>query len=326
MRTTMRLGAFALAACTSGPAVAQGPDATRELALSAYSGGEADDDSGRRIDLGLSVVTPGGTSYSLDGSRGEVDNNVESFVSSSATFTLAHNFQRFGLNGGVRQLREQDLARSITVLGGAYVKFDPAQFGVTLERRQINFDDTQFTLTGSEVGIPIISSITSTASCDLNSTGYGINARFDQPRWGVYGSGMVFDYSGYQCSFALSGALAGQALATFAVRQPAQFQRIAATATDAFEGLGGSLLPREAALLQSTVMLGTQIYTSGRTSLGAEVYRDADQFAASSSNTFLAFFDWVATPNIAITATLGTSDRDTAGRLRFAGLRLTVSL
>jgi len=327
------LGALALAASVGGVAVAQSADNLHGPDVSAYSGGEVDDGDGRRIDLGLSVSSHGGTTYTLAGSHADVDSEAGPLVSTAAATGLEHDFGRFGLSGGIRQVREADVSKALTWLAGVYADVEPARLGATVERRNIDFDDTPFTVSGSDLGLTGVTSATGTAACSLTSTGYGANGRLDEPRWSLYGSAIAYHYSGYDCSSTLTElAVGGSQIpvtpgsrAPISVRHPVIFQRVAANVTRAFDGLTASRIPRETALLESTLMLGAELTTSARTTFGVEAYRDADEFAPTKTTTFLAYLDWRVTEVVSITSTIGTSDSDSLGRLQFLGVRATAS-
>lgn len=333
MRSTISLGALAFAASLGCVAVAQSADSAHGPVVSAYSGGEVDDDDGSRIDLGLSVSTPGGTTYTLAGSHADVDSEAGPLVSTAAAAALEHDFGRFGLSGGIRQVREADVSKALTWLGSVYADVEPVRLGAAVEWRNIDFDDTPFTVSGSDLGLTGVTTATGTAACSLTSTGYGVNGRLNQPRWSLYGSAIAYNYSGYDCASTLTALTVGGSQipvtagsrAPIAVRHPVIFQRVAANVTRAFDGLTASRIPRETALLESTLMLGTEVTTSARTTVGAEAYRDADEFAPTKTTTFLAYLDWRVTEAVSITSTIGTSDSDSLGRLQFLGLRATAS-
>jgi hypothetical protein len=301
--------------------------------VSAYSGGEIDDDSGNRIDLGLSFFTAGGTTYSLSGSRAEVDSLAGALVSAGGTARVEHDFGRFGLSGGVRRVRERDFSKSLTWLAEAYANFDVSRIGAVVERRDIDLDETEFTVAGSDLGLNAFESATGSATCSVTSTGYGLNGMLIRSRWSLYGSAIQYDYSGYDCTSVLSLlTLNGNDIPVtpgsrpaIAVRRPVIFRRVARNATGAFDGLTASRIPRETAFLESTLMIGLETFATPRITLGAEAYRDADEFASTSTTTLLAYLDWRATEVLSLTTTLGTSDSDAMGRLEFLGLRLTAT-
>ncbi len=95
--------------------------------------------------------------------------------------------------------------------------------------------------------------------------------------------------------------------------------------TRRFDGATARRIPRETALLESTLMVGAELVTSTRTTFGAEIYRDSDEFAADSTATFLGYLDYRATEIVSITATLGSSNSDSLGRFNFIGLRASAS-
>ena len=301
--------------------------------VSVYSGGELDDDQGSRIDLGVSLSTASGTTWSLSGARADVDSSVGQLVSTGGEAEVEHDFGRFGVSGGVRQVREEEFSKSLTWLVGAYLNFDVSRSAAQVELRDINMDETTFTVDASDLGLNGFDTATGNATCSLKSTGYGLNGILTRPRWSLYGSAKQYDYSGYDCMSTLTAlTLNGNNVTVtpgsrppIAVRRPLLFQRVARNATRAFDGLTASRIPRETALLESSLMIGLEAVTSPRTTFGAEAYRDTDEFAAANTTTFLAYLDWRATEVLSVTGTIGTSDSDTVGRLEFLGLRLTAS-
>jgi hypothetical protein len=301
--------------------------------VSVYSGGEIDDEHGSRIDLGVSLSTAGGTLYSLSGARADVDTSVGQLVSTGGAAEVEHDFGRFGLNGGVRQVREEDFSKSLTWLVGAYWDLDVSRFGGVVELRDIDMDETTFTVDASDLGLNGFDTATGNATCSLKSAGYGLNGILSRPRWSLYGSATQYDYSGYDCTSTLTMlTLNGNGVPVtpgsrppIVVRRPLLFQRVARNATRAFDGLTASRIPRETALLESSVMIGVEAVTSPRTTFGAEAYRDTDEFASANTTTFLAYLDWRATEVLSLTGTIGTSDSDSVGRLQFLGVRLTAS-
>jgi hypothetical protein len=314
-------------------AAAYGAEAEDGSWVSVYSGGELDDDSGKRIDLGISFSTDGGTTYSLSGARADVDSPVGSLVSTGGEAEIEHDFGRFGVSGGLRHVREQDFSESITWLAGAYLDFDVSRIGASIERRDLDMDETTFTVAGSDLGLNNFDSATGTATCSVTSTGYGVSGVLTRPRWSLYGSAIQYDYSGYDCMSTLTVLtlngndipVAPGSRAPIAVRRPLLFQRVSRNITRAFDGLTARRIPRETALLESTAMLGVDTVMGSRITFGAEAYFDADEFAPTDTTTFLGYFEWRATKMVSLTTTIGTSDSDAFGSLQFLGLRVTAS-
>jgi hypothetical protein len=317
-----------VAACLGCGAPAHAEDYDSSL-ISVYSGAEVDDEDGTRFDLGASISTRGGTLYSLSASRAEVD----SLESTSAALGIDHDFGRFGLNAEVRPMREDDVSESLSWLAGAYADFDLLRLGATFEWRDVEFDETTFTASGAELGVGGITSATGTADCSVQSTGYGLNGRLDRPRWSMYASATAYDYSGYDCTSNLTAVTIGQTVVPVTpgsrpaihTRRPGLFRRMAIGLTRRFDGATARRIPRETALLESTLMVGAELVTSTRTTFGAEIYRDSDEFAPDSTETFLGYLDYRATEILSITATLGSSNSDSLGRFNFVGLRASAS-
>jgi hypothetical protein len=312
------------------PAHAEDYDSTL---ISVFSGAEVDDEDGTRFDIGASISTRGGTLYFLSASRAEVDSEVESLVSTSAAFGIDHDFGRFGLNAEVRPMREDEVSKSLSWLAGAYADVDLLRLGATLEWRDVEFDQALFTVPGSELGLANVTSATGLADCSVTSTGYGLNGRLDRPRWSVYASAAAYDYSGYDCTSNLTALTIGSTVVPvapgsrppIATRRQGLFRRMVVGLTRRFDGATASRIPRETALLESTLMVGAELVTSTRATFGAEIYRDSDEFAPDSTETFLGYLDYRATKILSITATLGSSNSDSLGRFNFVGLRASAS-
>ena len=333
MRSPTRPVLVALAFASGCVAAAQGADDVDGPLVSVYSGGELDNDDGTRVDLGLSLSTAHRTTYSLSGSRADIDSQAGDLVSTAGKAGVEHDFGRLGISGSIRQVREQDVSESLSWLAGVFTDVELGRFGATLEWRDIDMDETSFTVAGSDLGLAAVSSATGVATCSLTSTGYGLNGLLARPRWSLYGSAVQYDYSGYDCASTLTlmtingneVPVAPGSRPPISVRRPAIFRRVAANTTRFFDGVTASRIPRDTALLESSLMLGFDAVTSPRTTFGAEAYRDADEFASATTTTLLAYLDWRATEVVSLTATIGTSDSDSLGRLQFFGLRATAS-
>jgi hypothetical protein len=333
MRRRHAFCTLALAACIGCSTLARAEDYDSSL-ISVYSGAEVDDEDGTRFDLGASISTRRGTLYSLAASRAEVDSETQSLVSTSAALGIDHDFGRFGVNAEVRPMRQEDVSESLSWLAGAYADFDLLRVGATFEWRDVELDQTTFTASGTELGLSGITSAAGTADCSVQSTGYGLTGRLDRPRWSVYASAAGYDYSGYDCTSNLTALTIGTNVVPVApgsrapinARRPGLFRRMAVGLTRRFDGATASRIPRETALLESTLMAGAELVTSTRTTFGAEIYRDSDEFAPDSTETFLGYLDYRATEILSITATLGSSNSDSLGRFNFVGLRLAATL
>jgi hypothetical protein len=327
-----RFRLLALAASLGCSGLAQAEDYDSSL-ISVYSGAEVDDEDGTRFDIGASISTRRGTLYSLSASRAEVDSASGSLESTSAAFGVDHDFGRFGLNAEVRPMREEDVSESLSWFGGVYADLDLLRLGASVEWRDVEFDQTVFSASGGELGLQGITSATGTADCNVNSTGYGLNGRLDRPRWSVYASATAYDYSGYDCTSNLTSVTIGSTVvpvapgsrAPIATRRQGLFRRMAVGLTRRLNGVTASRIPRDTALLESTVMVGAELATSTRTTFGAEIYRDSDEFAPDSTETVLGYLDYRATKILSLTATLGSSRSDSLGRFNFIGLRAAAS-
>lgn len=332
MRRRDAFRSFAFAICIGCSALTHAEDYDSSL-ISVYSGAEVDDEDGTRFDLGASISTRGGTLYSLAASRAEVDTDAQSLVSTSAALGIDHDFGRFGVNVEVRPMRQEDVSESLSGLVGAYANFDLLRIGATFEWRDVEFDRTTFTASGTELGLSGVTSAAGTADCGVTSTGYGLTGRLDRPRWSVYGSVTGYDYSEYDCTSNLTALTIGSNVVPVApgsrppinARRPGLFRRMAVGLTGRFDGATARRIPRETALLESTLMVGAELATSTRTTFGAEIYSDSDEFSSDSTETFLGYLDYRMTATLSLTATLGSSNSDFLGRFNFIGLRASAS-
>ena len=70
------------------------------------------------------------------------------------------------------------------------------------------------------------------------------------------------------------------------VTRPSVVTQLASNAIGGFSGYSSTRVPREAALLESSLMVGASFSFSPRTMLGVELYQDSEEFAVRLSGSF----------------------------------------
>jgi hypothetical protein len=91
-------------------------------------------------------------------------------------------------------------------------------------------------------------------------------------------------------------------------------------------GYTSTLVPREAALLESSFMIGASVAVGARSTLGVELYHDTEQFAPVDSSTLLGYFSFGLTESLSLEFTLGAREADGFDSATFAGLRLSATI
>jgi len=324
--------AAALVACA--PFAAFAAEEPAQGRSTVFTGVEVDDQDSRRVDLGLSLLSRRGTGFDLAGSRSDTDSDALALSSTYVFGQVTHDFGRFGLGAGVRQSREKALSKSLGYLGSAFLDLASARLTASVESRDTDFEDSPFTATGADLGLPGVTNASGIASCSVGSLGYGLGLSIVRPRFSVYASGTTYDYSSYDCrtqvfttTTGVTTTAAGPGRAPARVTTPAVATRLAAPVTQTFSGYSSSRVPREGALLDSSVMVGGSVAVGARWTLGVELYQDREEFAASDTSTALAFLAVRVTRSVGVDLTLGTTDSDLIEDSPvFAGLRLTVDL
>jgi hypothetical protein len=327
--TTLRL---LLASLAAAPLIATASDGGR---TTFFTGIEVNNEDSQRFDLGITGRTRGGTSIELVGSRTESDSTVLDFSSTYASARVDHDFGRFGFGAGVRHIRDQDLTKTLGFLGSASLNFASGRLTATVETRDTDFDDTAFSTDGALLGLSSGTTASGIASCSVGALGYGLGLNVGGERWSFYASGSLYDYSSYKCATAITSVTGGGSggstggppgNAPVSVRRPQTVTQLATGTTGRFGGYTSSLIPRESALLESSVMAGTSVSLGSRTSLGVELYRDSEEFAAQETNTALAFVGFRFTPALSAELTLGASDTKGFDTTMFAGLRISATI
>jgi len=216
-------------------------------------------------------------------------------------------------------------------LGSAFVDFPAARVTASVETRSTDFDETSFTASGAELGLTGISSASGVATCSVDSLGYGLGLSVVRPTFSFYASGTKFDYSSYDCTATVTSTTSGSTTspvspggrAPIHVTLPAAVTQLASNVTTRFGGYSSTRVPREGALLDSSVMVGASFALTARNTLGVELYHDSEEFAQSDTTTALAYLAFPLTRSVSMNVTAGASESDVLKNTVFAGVKLT---
>lgn len=317
--------------CVCAPLAASAADQESSSHSTVFSGVEVDSQDSHRVDMGFALESGLGTRFDLFGSRSDASAEALDLTSTHAFGQLTHDFGRFGLGAGVRHMRDENLSRTLGYLGSAFVDFADVRLTATLEARGTDFDDTPFTVEGSEVGLTDVTSASGIATCSVDSLGYGLGLNVVRPAFSFYASATAFDYSSYECGVTVMSTTAGPTTspvgpserAPVRVTVPAAVTQLASNTTASFGGYSSTRVPREGALLESSLMLGASFALGERSTIGIELYRDSEEFAPSDTTTALAYLAFPITRSVSMDVTVGASDGDLLENTAFAGVRLT---
>lgn len=299
-----------------------------------FAGAEFDNQDSQRFDLGMTLRSSGGTSLSLVGSRTDTEAETQDLDSTYAFGKVTHDFGGIGLGAGVRHMEDDGFTETLGMLGTAFLDFGQARITATIESRQTDFDDALFEASGAELGLDDVTTATGTAACSVDSLGYGLGFELTRQRWSLYASGVVFDYSAYECAVevtattngAAGGGPAGPGRAPFGIARPAGVTQLAAGSIQPLGGYTSTLVPRDAALLESSLMVGASVAVGLRSTLGVELYHDTEQFAPVDSSTLLGYLIFGLTESLSLELTLGAREADGFDSATFAGLRLSATI
>jgi len=303
-----------------------------------YAGAEFDDQDSQRFDAGLSFLSDGGTGVDLAGSWTESDWS-EGDLSSNYLFGLAtHDFGRFGLGAGGRYIRDEDLTETLGLVGAAFMDLESTRLTATVEARNTDFDEAPFTATGEDIGQPDITSLSGTAKCSVDSLGFGLalDASFD--RWSFYAAVAGWDYDSESCAVevtsieggtsgggGMGGGMGGNGTGHYGVQGP-MAMRLVSGAAAPLAGYSWTLVPREAALLESSIMAGAGFEVGSRGTLGVEFYHEAEEFAPIETDTLLGYWTFDLSESFALELSVGVSDTDGYDQAAFLGLRFYASM
>lgn len=322
-------------------AVAASPaEADRTPGTTFFAGGEFDDQDSQRLDLALSALSDGGTGLDLVAARTDTDWSTGDLSSTHVFGFVSRDFGRFGLGGGARYIRDEDYSETLGLVGAAFWDFERVRLTARLEGRSTDFDQTSFTVSGDDLGLVDVVSVSGTSRCSVDSLGYGLalDASFDN--WTFYASAMGYAYDSHGCRVEITsivdggtnggGGMGGNGGSPGpgwqgGVKGP-MAQRLVAYTAAPLAGYTSTLLPREAALLESSVMAGASFGIGSRSSLGAELYHETEEFAPVDATTLLGFFNFDVGPNVTLELTVGATDADGYDTAAFIGLGVYVDV
>jgi hypothetical protein len=331
MRTSA-LGCIATLMGLAVPVESMAADSTGSSTF--FAGAEFDNRDSRRVDLGLTLRSGGGTSLSLVGSRTDTAAETLDLESTYAFGKVTHDFGRIGLGAGVRHMEDEGLTETLGLLGTAFLDVGQARLTATIESRKTDLAEAPFEASGADLGLDDVTTATGTATCNVDSLGYGVGFELTQQGWSLYASGMAFDYSAYKCAVEVTstsggttgGGPAGPGRAPFGIARPAVVTQLAAGTMRPLGGYSSTLVPREAALLESSFMIGASFAVGARSTLGVELYHDTEQFAPVDSSTLLGYVIFGLTESLSLEFNLGTREADGFDSATFAGLRLSATI
>ena len=301
-----------------------------------YAGAEFDDQDSQRFDAGLSFLSAGGTGVDVAGSWTDTDWTGGGLSSSYLYGLLTHDFGRFGLGAGARHMRDEDLSETLGLLGAAFVDFESARLLAMLETRDTDFDEAPFTATGEDIGMPDITSVSGTSKCSVDSLGYGLALDATMERWSFYASAMAYDYDSQACAVEITsvdggstggggGGMGGGGEGKYGVKGP-MAERMVVGAAAPLAGYTSTLVPREAALLESSIMMGAGFELGSRGTVGLEFYHEVEEFAPVETDTLLGYWTFDLGQSYALEFSVGISDTDGYDQATFVGLRFYASM
>jgi len=238
-------------------------------------------------------------------------------------------------------MRDQDYAETVGFVGAAFWDFESVRLTARLEGRNTDFDATSFTVSGEELGLVDVVSVSGTSRCSVDSLGYGIalDASFDN--WSFYASATGYEYDSYDCRVEITSVVDGGTNGGTGggmgnggspgpgwqggVKGPMARQLVTYTAAP-LAGYTSTLLPREAVLLESSVMAGASVGIGSRSSLGAELYYESEEFSPVDATTLLGFFSYDVGSSVTLELTIGAIDADGYDNAVFVGLGVYVDV
>jgi hypothetical protein len=330
--TTVALLVAGTLAVAASPALAD-----RMPGTTLFAGAEVDDQDSQRLDLALSTLSDGGTGLDLAAAWTDTDWSNGDLSSTHVFGLVTHDFGKFGLGGGARYIRDEDYAETLGLIGAAFWDFDGVRVTLRLEGRNTDFDQTSFTASGEELGLVDVVSVSGTSRCSVDSLGYGLalDASFDN--WSFYASAMAYDYDSHDCRIEITSVVDGGTNGGAGnggspgpgwqggVKGPAARQLVTFTAAP-LAGYTSTLLPRDSALLESSVMAGARFGIGSRSSLGAELYYESEEFAPVDATTLLGFFNHDVGSKATLELTVGATDADGYDTAAFIGLGVYVDV
>jgi len=314
--------------------------ADRTSGTTLYAGAEADDQDSRRIDVALSTVGDGGTALDLAAAWTDTDWSAGDLSSTHVFGVVSHDFGRFGVGGGARYMRDQDYSETTGLVGVAFVDLEQWRLTARLEGRSTDFDETSFTASGEDLGLEGVVSVSGTSRCSVDSLGYGLAVDAGFERWSFYASAMAYDYDSHDCRIEITSIVddgtggGGGGMGNGGspgpgwqggVRGPMAMRLVTGTAAP-LAGYTSTLLPRDAALLESSLMAGASFAVGSRSSLGAELYFETEEFSPVEATTLLGFYNLDVGSRVSLELTVGATDADGYDTAAFLGLGIYVDV
>jgi hypothetical protein len=85
-------------------------------------------------------------------------------------------------------------------------------------------------------------------------------------------------------------------------------------------GYTSTLLPRDAALLESSIMAGASVDVGSRSGRGIEFYHEVEEFSPVEADTLLGYFDFDVSERVTLELTIGATDADGYDTAAFVGI------
>jgi hypothetical protein len=296
----------------------------------AYAGLEVGDTDSNRLDAGVAVQFLERWRANASVARAHVAFPDVSTNSTLVGAKLGYDVGPFSVGGGYRHGEIEDVSTSRGwLVSGAYVHRE-VRFGLEIEARDTTLEPAVFTEDlGGTLGI-----VSGVSHCSVAGRGYQGRVDWDRPTWSLFASLRVFDYDDYDCELDLatvvpSGGGNGNGNGNGPpprARGRAVGRRLAQASVDDVVGAASRLVPREAALLDSSAALGLSAPVAGQWIGGAELYRDVERIDGSETLTGLVFAGRRLSDAWSIELSLGYSLADDIDDTAFAGVRVTASL
>jgi len=304
-----------------------------------HAGAEVDDQDSQRLDLALSALSDGGTRLDLAAAWTDTGRDSGDLSSTHVFGLVSHDFGRFGLGGGARYMRDEDYSETVGLIAAAFWDFEQVRLTARLEGRNTDFDGTSFTTSGEDLGLEGVASVSGTSRCSVDSLGYGVAVDTNFERWSFYASAMAYDYDSHDCRVAITsivddGAGGGGNGGNGGARGPGweggvkgpMAERLVTATAVPLAGYTSTLLPRDAALLESGVMAGASFAVGSRSLLGAELYFETEEFAPVEATTLLGYYSLDVGSRSSLELTVGATDADGYDTAAFVGLGVYVDL
>ena len=333
-RSAVSLIAAAVLVSLAAPALAD-----RTAGTTLHAGAEVDDQDSQRLDLALSALSDGGTGLDLAAAWTDTDRDTGDLSSTHVFGLVSHDFGRFGVGGGARYMRDENYSETVGLVAAAFWDFEQVRLTARLEGRSTDFDETSFTASGEDLGMEDVVSVSGTSRCSVDSLGYGLAVDANLERWSFYASAMAYDYDSHDCRVEITsivddgtggggnGGNGGSPGPGWqgGVKGPMARRLVTATAAP-LAGYTSTLLPRDAALLESSVMAGASFAVGSRGLLGAELYFETEEFAPVEATTLLGYYSLDVGSRASLELTVGATDADGYDTAAFIGLGVYVDL